>query len=54
MIDEGLATGNTTSPTRKVVAEWIDAVMEEMKNENTIVKNAWLKTGFEWFQDWGI
>jgi hypothetical protein len=54
MIDEGLATGNTISPTRKVVAEWIDAVMEEMKNENTIVKNAWLKTGFEWFQDWGI
>ena len=29
-------------------------VEEEMKNENTIVKNAWLKTGFEWFQDWGI
>ena len=54
MIDEGLATGTTTSPTRKVVAEWIDAVIAEMKNETTIVKNAWLKTGFEWFNDWGI
>ena len=53
-INEGLATGKTTLPTRKVVAEWIDAVMAEMKNEATIVKNAWLKTGYEWFQDWGI
>ena len=54
MINEGLAAGKTTSPTRKVVAEWIDAVMAEMKNEATIVKNAWLKPGYEWFQDWGI
>ena len=54
MIDEGLATGTTTSPSRKVVAEWIDAIIAEMKIETTIVKNAWLKTGFEWFNDWGI
>ena len=54
MIDEGLVTGTTSSPTRKVVAEWIDAVMTEMRNEATIVKNAWQKTGYEWFEDWGI
>ena len=54
MIYERLVTGTMTLPTRKVMAEWIDAVMAEMKNEATIVKNAWLKTGYEWFQDWGI
>jgi hypothetical protein len=43
-----------TTPTRKVVAEWIDAVLTEMRSETTIVKNAWMKTGYEWFQDWGI
>ena len=54
MID-GIATGSTTvTPTRKVVAEWIDAVMTAMRNKATIVKNAWKKTGYEWFQDWGI
>jgi hypothetical protein len=54
MIGEGLATGTMTLPTRKVVAEWIDAVMTGMQSENTIIKNAWRKTGYEWFQDWGI
>ena len=53
MIDVGLATGKTTSPTRKVMAEWIDAVLTEMKGETTIIKNAWMKSGFEWFE-WGI
>ena len=54
MIADGLATGTTTSPTRKVVAEWIDAVITDKRNEATIVKNAWKKTGYEWFEDWGI
>ena len=54
MIDEGLATDTTTLQKRKAVAKWIEAVIAEMKNEATIVKNAWLKTGYEWFQDWGI
>jgi hypothetical protein len=54
MIAEGLATGKTTAPTRKVVAKWIDAVLTEMRSETTIVKNAWMKTGYECFKVWGI
>ena len=54
MVEFGLATGKTATPTRKVVAEWIDAVLSEMRSETTIVKNAWMKTSYEWFEDWGI
>jgi hypothetical protein len=54
MVEFGLATGTTTTPTRKLVAEWIDAALTEMRSETTIIKNAWRKTGYEWFQDWGI
>ena len=53
MIEEGLNSGTTTAPTRQRVAEWIDEVLTEMASETTIVKNAWMKTGYEWF-DWGI
>ena len=53
MIDEGLNSGTTSAPTRKVVAEWIDAVLTEMRNETQIIKNAWMKTGYEWY-DYGI
>ena len=53
MINEGITTGKTTTPTRKVVAEWIDAVLMGLKGKTTIIKNAWRKTGFEWFE-WGI
>ena len=53
MIAEGLTAGTTTAPTRERVAGWIDEVLTEMKSETTIVKNAWMKSGYEWF-DWGI
>jgi hypothetical protein len=53
MIEEGLTSGTTTAPTRQVVAEWIDEALREMRNKTTIIKNAWMKSGFEWF-DWGI
>ena len=53
MIDEGLNSGTTSAPTMKVVAEWIDAVLTEMRNETQIIKNAWMKTGYEWY-DYGI
>ena len=53
MIKEGLNSGTTTAPTRQRVAEWIDEVLTEMASETTIVKNAWMKTGYEWF-DFGI
>ena len=51
MIKEGLTLGTTTALTRKVVAEWIDAVLTELRNETTIIKNAWMKSGYKWF-DW--
>ena len=53
MIEEGLNSGTTTAPSRERVAKWIDEVLTEMKSENKIVTNAWMKTGYEWF-DWGI
>ena len=53
MAEFGLATGTTRTPTRKIVAKWIDAVLTEMKGETTIIKNGWRKTGFKWFE-WGI
>ena len=54
MVEFGLATGTPMTPTRNLFAEWINAVLSEMRNETTIVKNAWMKTGYEWFEDWGI
>jgi large subunit ribosomal protein L7/L12 len=47
---EALKKANTALPS----AQEIDDVMMEMRNEAIIVKNAWNKTGYEWFQDWGI
>jgi hypothetical protein len=28
---------------------WVDQVMADMKRERRIVRNLWLKLGFEWF-----
>ena len=53
MMEERLATGTTTSPTRQMVAGWISEVFTEMKDKTTIIKTAWLKSGYEWFE-WGI
>jgi len=49
MVAEGLVDGTTKSPTRLQVAGWVDTVMTQMTMEITIIKNAWLKTGYEWF-----
>ena len=49
MVTEGLVDGTTKAPTRLDVAGWVDTVMAQMSNEPTIVKNAWMKTGYEWF-----
>ena len=49
MVTEGLVDGTTKAPTRLDVAGWVDTVMNLMSNETTIVKNAWMKTGYEWF-----
>ena len=31
------------------VSGWEDRAMEEMEREERIIKNAWRKTGYEWF-----
>jgi hypothetical protein len=49
MIAEGVKEGTTSSPTRHDVAVWVDEVMAKMKEEQRIIKNAWLKMGFKWF-----
>ena len=49
MIAEGVIHGTTSPPTRRDVATWVDWAMAEMKSAVGIVRNAWLKTGYEWF-----
>ena len=52
MINEGIIHGTTSSPSRRDVAGWVDRAMVEMKNEGgvAICRNAWSKTGYEWFK----
>jgi hypothetical protein len=47
MIAKGVKEGTTSLPTGRDVAVWVDKVMAKMKEEQRIIKNAWLKTGFE-------
>jgi len=49
MIAEGVIHGTTTPPTRRNVATWVNRAMAEMKSEVGIIRNAWLKMGYEWF-----
>ena len=49
MISEGIVHGTTSPPTRLDVAMWVDRAMVDMKAEHGIVRNAWMKSGFEWF-----
>ncbi len=49
MIAKGIKEGKASSPTRRDVAVWVDKAMAQMTEEQWIIKNAWLKTGFEWF-----
>ena len=34
---------------RHNVATWVNRAMAEMKSKVGIIRNAWLKTGYEWF-----
>ena len=49
MIAEGVINGTTSLLTRRDAAMWVDWSMAEMKREVGIIRNAWLKTGYEWF-----
>ena len=54
MINEGIIHGTTSPPTRRDVAEWVDWAVAEMRSEGTICRNAWQKTGYEWFVNEGV
>ena len=54
MIAEGVIHGTTSQPTRRNVAGWIDWAVAEMRSEGTICRNAWQKTGYEWFATEGV
>ncbi len=41
--------GTTSLPARHGITVWVDKAMGQVKEERWIIKNAWLKTGFEWF-----
>ena len=48
MVDgEGIVDGQAKEPSRKVVAEWLIDVYENIPE--TIGMNAWKKEGYEWF-----
>ena len=48
MVDvEGIVNGKAKEPTRKMVAEWMVDINENIPE--MIGMNAWKKEGFEWF-----
>ena len=49
MISEGIANGTMSTPTRLNVATCVDQAMADMSAKRGIVRNAWLKSGYEWF-----
>ncbi len=49
MIKEGIKEGTTSLPRRRDVAVWVDKAMAQIKEEQQIINNAWLKMGFAWF-----
>ncbi len=51
MIAEVFQEGTTSLPTRRNVAVWVDKAMAKMREKRQIIKNAWLRTGFEWFHE---
>jgi hypothetical protein len=48
MISEGVIHGTTSTPTRLMVATWIDQAMKDMMTQRAMVRNAWLKQDYEW------
>ena len=48
MISEGVFHDTMSTPTRLNIATWVDEAMKQMKRERAMVRNAWLKTEYEW------
>jgi hypothetical protein len=56
MLFEGLSNGEngaTIAPSRLQISQWVSSVYTHMTTATSadIIKNAWLKTGFEWFKE---
>jgi hypothetical protein len=47
MTGDGIINEKAREPSRKMVAEWLVDVYNNMPEE--IGENSWRKTGFEWF-----
>ena len=46
--EDGIVNGVAKKPSRKLVAEWLTDVYMNLPGQT--VRNAWMKTGFQWFQ----
>jgi hypothetical protein len=44
---DGIVNGVAKELTRQLVAEWVADVYKNLPAQ--IVRNAWMKSGFEWF-----
>ena len=51
MIETVKATGTVEPPERADVSAWITDTFWGMEKKTTIIKNAWLKKGYEWFNN---
>jgi hypothetical protein len=51
MIAEGTDHGTTSPPMRLDVTKCVNAAMLEMKGEGQMIRNAWMRHGYEWFVD---
>jgi hypothetical protein len=49
MISKGVIHGTTSTSTRLNVATWVNEAMKEMNRERAMVRNAWLKTEYDWY-----
>ena len=47
VVGDGIINGVAKGPTRHLVAEWAVEVYKNLPAQT--VRNAWLKSGFEWF-----
>jgi hypothetical protein len=48
MISKGVIHGTMITPTRLIVAMWVDQAMKDMMTQRAMVRNAWLKQDYEW------
>ena len=50
MMNSVKASGTITAPGREDVSAWIAESFWELDKKRRVIKNAWLKSGYEWFE----